>query len=247
MKECLPAHEEILVHQDTTITKTSVGELGGEEEYEGCNVTSITENGEVNYRLISGVQAHDCEYNELVEVTDSIGRSLQTTPNHNIPVWRENTFQAVPANTLSGSDYFITPRRQPSGKKSSIKLNSEKLPDSVIVEQNQIRSITRSQGIPREISLDETLMEFFGFWIGDGCYDSHSVVLSGGLDTAELIENIVEPLADRFDFNYCEKQNGDIWLDRATLKYAMQSIGFVGDTYTKEIPDRRLHLNAAVL
>ncbi len=91
-----------------------------------------------------------------------------------------------------------------------------------------------SKPIPRIISLTNDIMEFFGLWLADGCYDKSSVIISV---VDEESRDCVRKVADRFGINVKMHSDGfSLILNSSTLKYIMKALGFEGNAYTKRVP-----------
>lgn len=96
------------------------------------------------------------------------------------------------------------------------------------------KSAGNSKPIPRLIPLTNEIMEFFGFWLADGCYDKKSVIISV---VDEESRNCVKKAAEFFGANVKMHSDGfSLMLNSSTLKYVMEILGFTGHAYTKKIP-----------
>lgn len=96
------------------------------------------------------------------------------------------------------------------------------------------KSSHNSTPIPRMIPLTNEIMEFFGLWLADGCYDKRSVIISV---VDEGSRNVVKSVAEQFGVNVKMHSDGfSLMINSSTLKYIMKALGFEGNAYTKRVP-----------
>lgn len=96
------------------------------------------------------------------------------------------------------------------------------------------KSAHKSRPLPRFIPLKKEIMEFFGLWLADGCYDKKSVIISV---VDEGSRTCVRKIAEEFGINVKMHSDGiSLMLNSSTLKRLMEILGFKGDAYTKKVP-----------
>ncbi|MDI6806446.1 MAG: ATPase, T2SS/T4P/T4SS family [Candidatus Aenigmarchaeota archaeon] len=103
--------------------------------------------------------------------------------------------------------------------------------------------------LPILFKLDEDFCFLAGCWIGDGCYDKQSVLIS--ISDKEVLRRF-ERLARKYNFNI--KKHSDKFttmLNSTLLKELMLALGLSGDSYSRRIPEwvfsLPVHLKAEVL
>jgi DNA polymerase elongation subunit (family B)/intein/homing endonuclease len=85
--------------------------------------------------------------------------------------------------------------------------------------------------------------ELFGFWMGDGSYNSliknDYICISSGIDTKEFCEKILEPLKNNnIISNYYVSKNGyDLKILSKSFTLLMKDLNFCGISRTKRIPE----------
>lgn len=114
------------------------------------------------------------------------------------------------------------------------------------VKPNDCKYILLNKFIPRfnieDNSFQKELYELFGFWIGDGSYNSNKndnyLCISSGIDTDEFIEKVLKPLKcyGKITNYYKHKNNYDIKILCKHLVLNMKELGFTGTSKTKQIP-----------
>jgi intein/homing endonuclease len=87
------------------------------------------------------------------------------------------------------------------------------------------------------ISLDDEDLTFMGLWIGDGCYDGSNVTkLSSGWKTEKIASQVAKKFkAECKKCSYRPDVNHQV--NSKLLTFMMRQVGFVGDCYTKKIPN----------
>ncbi len=102
------------------------------------------------------------------------------------------------------------------------------------------KSSSHAKPLPRIIPLTDEMMQFFGLWLADGCYDSHSVIISV---VDEYSRACVKNIASQIGMNTKMHSDGiSIMINSITLKNLMKIVGFEGDAYTKKVPSWIYHL-----
>jgi len=148
----------------------------------------------------------------------NIGLSLgyPKARGHNYPA----TFQYWKKNGILPSKIVI------ELLKRGIKLN----PDLV-----EIKLKSNSTSLPALLELDNEFLTFIGLWLGDGCYDKKSVIISS---PEKECENIIRSLAEKFGINVKRHSDGfSSLLNSNVLKKVMMNVlGLKGNAYTKKIP-----------
>ena len=123
--------------------------------------------------------------------------------------------------------------------KVNIKFSQEEL------KKLSIKSKNRSS-LPVLLSLDKGLLEFFGLWLGDGCYDykNKNVVIISNLD--EECREIIKKIANRYNLNYSlmSDKGCSIRIHSTILyKFMRYFVGLTGYSKTKKIPDSLFNLS----
>ncbi len=90
--------------------------------------------------------------------------------------------------------------------------------------------------LPANIVLDELFLTFVGLWIGDGCYDKNSVIISA---VNEEDRQVVKEVAERFNMSMKMHSDGfSVMINSKTLKTIMREcFDLKGDSCTKRVPD----------
>ena len=99
----------------------------------------------------------------------------------------------------------------------------------------QYKRKRQSSRLPVKIELDETMLEFLGLWMADGCYDKRSVLVTV---SNEDCRKVVRKVFERFDLPV--KHHSDehsLMANSQPLKEVMQKFGFKGDAYSKRVPE----------
>ncbi|MFH0836624.1 MAG: ATPase, T2SS/T4P/T4SS family [Candidatus Aenigmatarchaeota archaeon] len=98
-----------------------------------------------------------------------------------------------------------------------------------------------SKYIPMKILLDKDFLEFLGLWLADGCYDKGSIIVSVVDDDSR---GVVKRIGERYGINVTMHSDGfSLILNSSTIKEIMAMLGFVGDAYTKRIPEWVMNLS----
>lgn len=109
---------------------------------------------------------------------------------------------------------------------------------AIIKERNRFVTIEKIYELPiidKTLILEEDL-EFYGFWIADGSYDEgRRISLACGND--EIDKNFVKRYAYLRGVTASERKNGDVRIFSVEMVRKMQKLGFIGDSYTKRIPE----------
>jgi type IV secretory pathway ATPase VirB11/archaellum biosynthesis ATPase/intein/homing endonuclease len=89
--------------------------------------------------------------------------------------------------------------------------------------------------LPLILKLDEDVCFFFGCWIGDGSYDKRSVIIS--MFDQESMDRF-KKLCEKYGFSLKKHSDGySLMINSSLLKNVMVAIGFVGDSFSKRIPE----------
>ncbi|MEM0481212.1 MAG: ATPase, T2SS/T4P/T4SS family [Candidatus Aenigmatarchaeota archaeon] len=89
--------------------------------------------------------------------------------------------------------------------------------------------------LPSELEIDENFAFILGCWVGDGCYDKTSVIIS--MSEKEVLEKI-ESFCKKYNLKLKKhSDNFSYVINCSLLKELMIKLGFDGDSYTKRIPE----------
>ncbi len=96
----------------------------------------------------------------------------------------------------------------------------------------------RSKGgpsLPCLFEIDDALVELFGLWLAEGCYDTNSVIIS---NEDQECRDMVTKIGKRFGINIGKhSDNVSLLLNSKALKIVMEKVlGFSGNAYTKYVP-----------
>ncbi len=109
------------------------------------------------------------------------------------------------------------------------KMDAIEIPEDVM-----LKAARGARSIPAKLELNKDILEFFGMWIADGCYDDRSVIISAtDPATRALVERVGNML------NMPVKWHSDGWslmLNSRVLKQIMEALDFKGNAYTKRVP-----------
>jgi len=110
--------------------------------------------------------------------------------------------------------------------KRGIKIN----PDDI-----EIKLKSNSTSLPAILELDNEFLTFVGLWLGDGCYDEKSIIISS---PKRECEDVVYSVAERFGINVKRHSDGfSLLVHSNILKKVMKDVlELTGDAYTKKIP-----------
>ncbi|MFB6209637.1 MAG: ATPase, T2SS/T4P/T4SS family [Candidatus Nanohaloarchaea archaeon] len=93
----------------------------------------------------------------------------------------------------------------------------------------------QSSELPAGIELDEKMMEFFGLWMADGCYDNRSVLVTV---SDEECRRVVRQVFERFGLPVkIHSDEHTLVANSQPLKEVMKLFGFEGDAYSKRVPE----------
>ncbi|MFB6208365.1 MAG: ATPase, T2SS/T4P/T4SS family [Candidatus Nanohaloarchaea archaeon] len=99
----------------------------------------------------------------------------------------------------------------------------------------QYKHKRQSTTLPSRIELNEEIMEFFGLWMADGCYDNRSVLVTV---SDEKCREVVRNVFNKFGIPAKEHSDGHTLMGNSQpLKEVMQLYGLEGDAHTKRVPD----------
>lgn len=91
--------------------------------------------------------------------------------------------------------------------------------------------------VPPDPRFDDDTLFFYGFWIGDGCYEiGHGPKLSCGNDEATKAKITAWAEINGIHVTPRKGRHGDILLNSRALEQEMRALGFVGDSHTKRVP-----------
>jgi intein/homing endonuclease len=112
---------------------------------------------------------------------------------------------------------------------------ARKIGGSELEKGVKIKFGKNSKSMPRIIPLNKNILEFFGLWLADGCYDKNEVIISVVDDDSR---NVVRSVAAELEIKITMHTDGiSLILHSGTLKRMMKCLGFDGNAYTKHIPE----------
>jgi len=89
--------------------------------------------------------------------------------------------------------------------------------------------------LPLILKLDKDISFFFGCWIGDGCYDKNSVIIT--MSDKEFVARL-RKLCKKYGFSLKRhSDNFSFMINSSLLKDFMISLGFIGDSFNKRVPE----------
>ncbi|MDY6788754.1 MAG: ATPase, T2SS/T4P/T4SS family [Candidatus Nanohaloarchaea archaeon] len=92
----------------------------------------------------------------------------------------------------------------------------------------------QSSKLPVKLEFDNEIMEFFGLWMADGCYDNRSVLVTV---SDEKCREVVRNIFGKLGLPIKHHSDGHTLMANSTvLKEIMRLLGFEGDAYSKRIP-----------
>jgi type IV secretory pathway ATPase VirB11/archaellum biosynthesis ATPase/intein/homing endonuclease len=110
------------------------------------------------------------------------------------------------------------------------------LSDSKFKPKNFYFKISKtSKPIPSKIVFTSQVMEFFGLWLADGCYDGDDAVIvsAGEKECLQLINYFAKKMCLTV---HLHSDGFSSMIHSKTLVSFMKKIGFCGNSYTKKIP-----------
>ena len=90
--------------------------------------------------------------------------------------------------------------------------------------------------IPVKFPLTDEVLTLLGLWVGDGSYDSSGLGISAGFQGPPRL--VADFFRDSFGCSVSEASDGvTLRLTSITLKHCLRSLGFIGQSHTKSIPN----------
>lgn len=89
--------------------------------------------------------------------------------------------------------------------------------------------------LPVILKLEKDIAFFFGCWLGDGCYDKNSIIIT--MSDKEFVNRLKE-FCNKYGLSL--KRHSDkfsFMINSSLLKTIMVSLGFVGDSFNKRVPE----------
>jgi len=88
---------------------------------------------------------------------------------------------------------------------------------------------------PARFKIDKDFAFLLGCWVGDGCYDKNSIIIS--MSDKEFLGRL-ENFCKKYSISPKRHSDGfSIVINSSLLKELMVGLGFVGDSFTKRIPE----------
>jgi len=111
----------------------------------------------------------------------------------------------------------------------------KKIEEKIPIEDLKIFKRGSKFSLPAELLIDKDFVFLLGCWVGDGCYDKNSIIIT--MNDDEFLERI-RSFCEKYKLNLKKHSDGfSFMINSSLLKRIMKKLGFGGDSFTKRIPE----------